>query len=168
MSSLAARGLDMAKSTIAENFGGASHKLADESHQFSLEEVPDLTGKVAVVTGGSEGIGYACTHTMLSKNIKHIFILSLSQDVVDGALKAIGQEMGEEAAKKVTWLHCDISDWPKVKATADKIASMTDRIDILICNAARGIMTYQLTDYGVDRHMAVNVRPQHSSSEVWC
>lgn len=31
-----------------------------------------------------------------------------------------------------------------------------DRLDILINNAARGIMTYQLTDYGVDRHMAVN------------
>ena len=42
----------------------------------------------------------------------------------------------------------------KVKQTADKIASSTDRIDILINNAARGIMTYQLTDYGVDRHVS--------------
>lgn len=31
-----------------------------------------------------------------------------------------------------------------------------DRLDILACNAGRGIMTAQLTDYGVDRHMAVN------------
>ena len=54
------------KNTIAENFGkvvSGAHDLAPADQQFSLEEVPDLTGKVAVVTGGSEGIGYGCTHT---------------------------------------------------------------------------------------------------------
>ena len=83
----------------------------------------------------------------------------MSQDVVNDTLKAIGEEMGEAAAKKVTWLQCDLCDWHAVKATADKIAKSTDRIDILIGNAARGIMTFELTDYGVDRHMAVNVTP---------
>jgi len=39
---------------------------------------------------------------------------------------------------------------------AGEIAEETDRIDIFIGASARGIMTYQLTDYGVDRHMAVN------------
>ena len=41
------------KNTIAENFGGPSHKLAEE--KFDLDDVPDLSGKVAVVTGGTEG-----------------------------------------------------------------------------------------------------------------
>ena len=144
-------------STIAENFGGKAHDAASKEHQFSLEQVPDLSGKVAVVTGGSEGVGYGCTHTLLSHNIEKLFILSVSKDVVEGALKSIAEEMGQEAANKVTWLECDLSDWKKVKQVADKIADATpDRIDILINNAARGIMTYQLTDYGVDRHMAVN------------
>ena len=44
------------KSTIAENLGGPSHGLVPGHQQFSLEEVPDQTGKVAVVTGGSEGM----------------------------------------------------------------------------------------------------------------
>lgn len=64
--------------------------------------------------------------------------------------------MGADAARKVTWFKCDMANWPSVAKTAKKIAESTDRIDILINNAARGIMTYQLTDYGVDRHMAVN------------
>jgi len=89
----------------------------------------------------------------------------MSEEVVEDTLKAIGEEMGEEAAKKVTWLQCDMSDWPAVKAMADKIAKSTDRIDILIGNAARGIMTYELTDYGVDRHMAVNVIFTYFTSE---
>ncbi|KAI9722224.1 MAG: hypothetical protein M1812_001696 [Candelaria pacifica] len=148
--------MDAIKSTIAENFGGSAHQAADEKHQFSLEQVPDLSGKVAIVTGGSEGIGYGCSHTLLKHNIKKLFILSVSKDVVDGATAAISKELGEEAANKVTWLQCDLSDWKGVKEVADKIADSTDRIDILINNAARGIMTHQITDYGVDRHMALN------------
>ena len=62
--------------------------------------------------------------------------------------------MGEEVAQKVTWIECDMSDWHSVKEAADKIASSTDRLDILVNNAARGIMSYQLTNYGVDRHVS--------------
>ena len=148
--------VDAVKTTISENLGGSAHKVVSEDQQFSLEQVPNLEGKVAVVTGGSEGIGYGCTHTLLSHGIKKLFIISLSKDVVDDALGAIAKEMGEETAKKVTWLQGDLSDFKKAKEMADKIAGETDRIDILINNAARGIMTYQLTGDNIDRHMALN------------
>lgn len=126
-----------------------------EGQRFDLDETPNLKGKVGVITGGSEGIGYGASHTFLSHGIEKLFIISVSKEVVDGSLNAIKEEMGEETAKKVVWLQCDISDWKKVKQTADKIADSTDRIDILINIAARGIMTYQLTDYGVDRHVSL-------------
>ena len=142
------------KQTIAQNVGiGGAHQLVPEDQQFDLKDTPDLKGKVAVITGGSEGIGYGDSHTLLSHGIEKLFILSLSHEVIAGSLKAIADDMGEEVAKKVTWLQCDLSDWRMTKRTADKIASETDRIDILINNAGRGIMTYQLTDYGVDRHV---------------
>ena len=49
--------MDAVKSTIAENFGGSAHKLAADEHQFDIDkDVPDQSGKVALVTGGSEGI----------------------------------------------------------------------------------------------------------------
>ena len=148
--------MDTIKTTLAENLGGSAHTAVGEDQQFSLQEVPDLSGKVAVVTGGSEGIGFGCTHTLLSRNISKIFIISPSKEVVDGALDSLSSEMGESAAKKVKWLQLDLTDWPAVAQTAKHIADSTDRLDILINNAGRGIMTYQLTDYGVDRHMALN------------
>ncbi|KAM0378558.1 hypothetical protein ACHAPY_006255 [Fusarium culmorum] len=74
--------IDTVKNTIAENFGGPAEQLA--THQFSLSEPPNLSGKVAVVTGGSEGIGYGVTHTLLTHDISKIFILSLSKEVVEG------------------------------------------------------------------------------------
>ena len=167
--------MEAVKQTVAQNMGlSGSHTLVPESQQFDLEQTPDLSGKVAVVTGecfslgssnmpstdfptgGSEGIGYGCTHTLLTHNIEKLFILSVSKDVIDESLKAIGEEMGEATAKKVVWLQCDLSDWKKVAETANTIQKQTDRLDILINNAARGIMTYQLTDYGVDRHVRAN------------
>lgn len=73
-----------------------------------------------------------------------------------GAFDAIKEELGQEAADRTRWLHCDLSDWRQVKDVAEKIKQSTDRLDILINNAARGIMSAQVTDYGVDRHMALN------------
>lgn len=45
--------VDKAKTTLSENFGGAAQKAAPDGTKFSLEDVPDQSGKVAVVTGGS-------------------------------------------------------------------------------------------------------------------
>lgn len=147
--------MDAIKQTVAQNMGvSGSHQLVPEDQRFDLDQTPDLGGKVAVVTGGSEGIGYGVTHTLLSHGIEKLFILSVSKEVVDGSIEALKKEMGEDIAKKVTWLHCDLSDWKQTVETADIIAKSTDRIDILCNNAARGIMTYQLTDYGVDRHVS--------------
>jgi NAD(P)-dependent dehydrogenase (short-subunit alcohol dehydrogenase family) len=111
---------------------------------------------VAVVTGGSEGIGYGVTHTLLKNKIAKLYILSLSEEVVNSAKTAIAQDMGQDVADRTVWMQCDMGDWKRVKEVAEKIKTDTDRLDILVNNAARGIMSYELTEYGVDRHMAVN------------
>jgi NAD(P)-dependent dehydrogenase (short-subunit alcohol dehydrogenase family) len=82
--------------------------------------------------------------------------MSRTQDSVDTALDCTSSEMGPEAARQVTSMKCDMGNWREVSKTAKKIMSNTDRMDNLINNVVRRITTYQLTDYGVDRHMAVN------------
>jgi NAD(P)-dependent dehydrogenase (short-subunit alcohol dehydrogenase family) len=49
-----------------------------------------------------------------------------------------------------------LSNWAEVKKVAEQIKKSTDRLDILVNNAGRGIMTYQLSSYGVDLHLAIN------------
>ncbi|KAL8243557.1 hypothetical protein R6Q59_009815 [Mikania micrantha] len=149
--------MDTIRNTIAENFGGIAHGVAKPEHQFDIDEdVPDLSGKVAALTGGSEGIGYAATFVMLRNKLEKVFILSPSKEVIDGALKDITEKLGADYAKRVEWIQVDLSDLLATTKAADKIRSSTDRLDILILNAARGIMTYQETEYGLDRHMALN------------
>lgn len=148
--------LDQVKSTFSQNLGGVAEKLTPAGQNFSIDDIPDLSGKVAIVTGGSEGIGYACTHTLLSKGVKKLYILSLSKDVVDGAKEAVASELGQEKADATEWIQLDISNWDKTIEVAKKLAAENERIDILINNAGRGIMTMELTDKGVDRHMATN------------
>ncbi|KAJ0338073.1 hypothetical protein COL154_012764 [Colletotrichum chrysophilum] len=141
--------------TIAENFGGSTAASLG-SHQFSLDDCPDLTSKIAVVTGGSEGIGYGVTHTLLKHNIAKLYILSVSKEVVEGAQDAIAKDLGTEKANRTKWFQCDMTDWKRVKEVAEAIKNDANRLDILVNNAGRGIMSFELTDYGVDRHMALN------------
>ena len=145
-----------AQTTLSQNFTGPAHDLAPDGTKFSLDDVPDQSGKVAVITGGSEGIGFACSHTLLTKNIAKVIMLSVSKDKAEAARDAVREEMSEDMYERIQWIPCDMGDWKRVAEAADEITEATDRLDILINNAARGIMTYQLTEYGVDRHMAVN------------
>lgn len=143
------------RDTLAENVGGA-HDLATPEHQFSLESVPDLTGKVAVITGATEGIGYATTHTMLARNVAHVHLLSPSKEVAEDALKKLSDDSSEEK-KRMTWHQVDMGDWKAVQKVGADIAQSHDRLDILVNNAGRGIMTYQVAEQtGIDRHMSVN------------
>ena len=149
--------MDAIRNTIAENIGGVGHALAKDEHKFDIDtDIPSQQGKVAVITGGSEGIGYGAAFTLLKHGLSKLFVVSLSQEVMNGALKDIADKLGAEVAQRVTFIKCDMGDWPGAARAAKEIASQTDRLDILVLNAGRGIMTYELTEYGVDRHMAVN------------
>ena len=148
--------IQQAQSTLSQNFGGPAHNAGPDGAKFALADTPDQSNKVAVVTGGSQGIGYGAVHTLLTKNIAKVFILSVSPHVIDDSIAAIKEEMGEDKANRMKWIQCEMSDWKRVTEVASQIRNETDRLDILINNAARGVMTYQIDDNGVDRHMSVN------------
>jgi len=149
--------METIKNTLAENFGGSAHNLAGGSHAFSLDDVPDLSGKVALVTGGSEGIGFGCTHTLLKHGISKLFIVSQRKEVIEEAYKAVDEELGAGTSKKIVWLQCDLSDWERTANIAKEISDQIDRLDIQINNAGRGIMTQQFAETnGIDLHMAAN------------
>ncbi|CCO35773.1 Putative oxidoreductase bli-4, mitochondrial [Rhizoctonia solani AG-1 IB] len=145
------------KNTIAENTGiPGAHQLAKPEHQFTLDNVPDLTGKVAIVTGGSEGIGLASATTLLKHGAAKVFILSPSPEHAEEALRFFEKELGITVVDRVTWVPCDLADWAQTHSVASLLASQNDRLDILLNIAGRGIMTAQRNQYDIDLHMALN------------
>jgi NAD(P)-dependent dehydrogenase (short-subunit alcohol dehydrogenase family) len=79
----------------------------------------------------------------------------LSKAIIEDAKKTIAEELGQEKADRIKWIHVDLGEWDAIPAAAKQIIADTDRLDILVNIAARGIMTYQLNSVGVDLHMAI-------------
>jgi NAD(P)-dependent dehydrogenase (short-subunit alcohol dehydrogenase family) len=88
-----------------------------------------LKGKVAVITGGSRGLGLAITGAYASEGAK-VVIGSRSEDAVSAAVEQI-QQQGSDASG----LRIDVGDLSEVQALADHAVDRFDQIDIWVNNA---------------------------------
>ena len=92
----------------------------------------DLSGKSAIITGSSRGIGKAIAHR-LAEHGANVVISSRKADACETAAAAINDAVGRKAAIAIP---CNIA----VKEALQQLVSETERafgkIDILVCNAA--------------------------------
>ena len=92
----------------------------------------DLTGKVAIVTGSSRGIGKASAEALASHGAK-VVISSRKQDACDEVAAEINSRHGEGTALAVA---ASISDKEALKHLVDETRRAFGRVDVLVCNAA--------------------------------
>ena len=92
----------------------------------------DLTGKVAIVTGSSRGIGLAIAAALAEHGCK-VVISSRKQDACDEVAHAINAQHGEGTAIAVA---ASISDKEALQKLVDETRRQFGRIDVLVCNAA--------------------------------
>ena len=92
----------------------------------------DLSGKVAIVTGSSRGIGRAIAEALAEQGAK-VVISSRKQDACDEAAQAINAEHGDGRAIAVA---ANISSKEDLQNLVDKTRKDFGRIDVLVCNAA--------------------------------
>lgn len=92
----------------------------------------DLTGKVAVITGSSRGIGRAIAERMAEAGAK-VTISSRKAGPCDEAAQAINRACGEERA---TAIPANISSKDDLSKLVAATRARWGRIDILVCNAA--------------------------------
>jgi NAD(P)-dependent dehydrogenase (short-subunit alcohol dehydrogenase family) len=97
-----------------------------------------LEGKVAVITGGSAGIGLAAAK-LFAEEGAYVFITGRRQAELDGAVK----EIGSNAAA----VRADASKIADLTRLFDTVKAAKGRIDVLFANA--GI--YELTPFGSHR-----------------
>ena len=90
----------------------------------------DLTGKIAVVTGGARGIGAAIAERMIKDNVKGLALIGTNSETLEAAARKLDPEL-----KKITTYKCNVSKREQVHETALKILDHYGTVDILVNNA---------------------------------
>lgn len=93
----------------------------------------DLTGRTALVTGCSTGLGVQMAEALASQGA-NIVCLARRQELVEKNAAMIAEKYGVKAIG----VPCDITDTDRVEAAVDTIMAEFGRIDILINNAGTG------------------------------
>lgn len=108
----------------------------------------DLSGKVAVVTGCTSGIGFE-TMRVLAK--RGVYVAGTSRTL------ARAQEACARIEGRRTPLELELSDPDSIVDCANQVRSLNTPIDMLICNAGyRGGGNQRETVNGIEKHFAVN------------
>ncbi|MBL8531742.1 MAG: SDR family NAD(P)-dependent oxidoreductase, partial [Hyphomonadaceae bacterium] len=92
----------------------------------------DLTGKTAIVTGSSKGIGKAIAHRM-AQHGANVVISSRKADACEAAAAEINAAVGRKAAIAIP---ANIAVKEALQNLADETRKAFGQIDIVVCNAA--------------------------------
>ena len=114
-----------------------------------------LKGKVAVVTGGTRGIGYAIVKKFL-ENGASVVLWGSRQETVDRALERLRQDNPDW---QVTGMAPDLGSYEEVARALDSVKKKYGKIDIMVNNAgisARDSL-YDYNPEDFDRIMELNV-----------
>ena len=89
----------------------------------------ELNGKIAIVTGASQGIGHKISHT-LAKSGATVICVARSEKKIESLAEEISGNGGSAIA-----MPCDVSDQTEFIRTVDSVIKQFGKIDILVNNA---------------------------------
>ncbi|MBO6170052.1 MAG: SDR family oxidoreductase [Bacteroidales bacterium] len=114
----------------------------------------DLSGRVAVVTGASTGLGLQMAKAFASQGA-NLVLLARRMNLLEENAKSINEEYGVE----VLPFACDITDTERVKASVAATVAKFGRVDILMNNAGTGAVApaEEITDEQFRKEMDIDL-----------
>lgn len=110
----------------------------------------ELADRVAVITGGANGIGFAIAERFLAERARHVVIADLVADEIDAAVA----RLGDRASGRVT----DVSDAEAIEGLVEHVESTVGPIDVFVSNAGIGTgMGVEADEETWDRIWRINV-----------
>jgi 3-oxoacyl-[acyl-carrier protein] reductase len=115
----------------------------------------DLTGKVALVTGGSRGIGRSAS-LALAKQGAHVVVNYVSNE---GAAREVADAI-QAAGGKAEIVQFDVGNSDAAEKAIAEVAKRLGRLDVLVCSAGIAIdgLLLRLKDEDFDRILSINVK----------
>jgi NAD(P)-dependent dehydrogenase (short-subunit alcohol dehydrogenase family) len=127
----------------------------------------DLTGKVALITGSTKGIGEAIAERMAEHGAK-VVISSRKADACERVAKDINAKYGKGQEVAVP-IPCNINYKEQLEALVAATRKKFGRIDILVCNAALNPYfgpSKGIPDEAFDKILGANIRSNHWLSHM--
>ncbi|KAL0932930.1 uncharacterized protein CTRU02_211893 [Colletotrichum truncatum] len=122
---------------------------------FTSKDIPDLTGKVIIVTGGNVGLGLETVRQLGEHNPACIYLAARSRDKAQAAIESLRQK--NPNISPIAFLQLDLSSFDSVKAAAAEFTSKESRLDILVNNAGIMMTPEGLTKEGYEIQFGTNV-----------
>ncbi|KAF9547956.1 hypothetical protein EC957_007469 [Mortierella hygrophila] len=126
---------------------------------FSHDQVPDLTGKVAIVTGANSGLGYATTVSLAAHGAR-VFLAcrnkQRAQNAIERAKAEIKTKFPHAAAPQLDFLELDQGDLTKTKQSAQEFLKLGLPLHILVNNSGIYAGPLGLTADGIESEFGVN------------
>lgn len=134
----------------------AAAVLGQRTKTLECPDMPLLTGKIALITGSTSGIGKAAARGLLQRGARLIMVCRNADkaEVVKQEFIADGLD-----ARNMHFVTCDLADMDAIDGALGTIDELvgTQKIDILIENAAVMARHYETTKKGVEISFATNV-----------
>lgn len=119
---------------------------------WSLERVPDLSGRVMIVTGANSGIGFE-TARILAENHAEVILACRSVQKAEAAADRI---RGAAPSASVEIIPLDLADLASVRTFADTFRARHGRLDTLINNAGVMALPRRTTKDGFEMQLGTN------------
>ncbi len=121
-------------------------------NHWNLNDVPDQTGRVAIVTGANSGIGFEAAKALAHKGAR-VILACRSRERGDAAVASIraGSPKGSAELELL-----DLGNLAAVQAFAERLPKAAPRFDLLILNAGVMIPPASQTDDGFELQLGVN------------
>ncbi|KAL0581480.1 hypothetical protein V5O48_000523 [Marasmius crinis-equi] len=120
---------------------------------WTPDNIPDLTGKIAIVTGGNTGLGKLTVQELLKHNAK-VYLAARNKKSAEETIEELRTRTGKEAI----FLQLDLADLTSIKTCADEFLGHESELHLLYNNA--GVMQppfEKTTAQGFDLQFGVNV-----------
>ncbi|KAI9150064.1 oxidoreductase, short-chain dehydrogenase reductase family [Paramyrothecium foliicola] len=120
---------------------------------FDPADIPDLTDKVILVTGGTGGIGRTTVLELARHNPGHVYFTGRNAAAAESLIGACAAEASLPASR-LTFVPCDHASLESVGAAAARFAH--DRLDVFVANAGVHTSDAATTADGLEVHFGVN------------